>query len=139
MAQTMFQYENIVKCNSKYFNILCINTICTFHKLIIMINFQYTQTACTGINCLDQAGCICVSTATGTHSIYREHKFLWQKRHSHLLAVQFCNYAVCVTQRSGCRVLCVWKASHSYMDIILVTLAVDVSLVINKSVYPICN
>ena len=116
MAQNVFQYESIVKCNSKYFNILCINTICTltciFHKLIIIINFQYTDTACTSINYLNQTGYSCVNTATQTHSIYTQHKFLWQKWQSHLLAVQFCNYAFCVTQRSGCRVLCVWKAYH---------------------------
>jgi len=82
MAQNVFQYESIVKCNLNYFNILCIYTISTLtsilHKLIIMINFQYTETACTGINYLNQVGYSCVNTATRTHSIYRQHKFLWQ-------------------------------------------------------------
>jgi len=41
-------FRNIAKCNSKkYFNILCINMICTlttiFHNLIIMINFHDTN------------------------------------------------------------------------------------------------
>jgi len=89
---------------SKYFNTLCIYTMFTlkliFNHLIMKISIQDSN-ICHCNYSLDQEGCSYFSRTTWVDWMYNALILLrknWQM-FSHLLSVQFCNYAVLFTQK----------------------------------------